>query len=105
MERFRGPHPVRQTGPRRGWRLTPAGWRIVRQAAFILGLVGVTAALVVAGLLVGAATAIGQHLPSVDALYDLPNEATRIYAADGELIASLYRENRDSVSLSQVSDT
>ena len=105
MKRIRGPHPVGRTAPRERSRLTPAQWRIVRRAAFILGLSGVTVALIVAGLLVGAATAIGQHLPSVDALYDLPNEATRIYAADGELIASLYRENRDSVSLSQVSDT
>ncbi len=41
-------------------------------------------------------------LPSVDALYQEPSEATRIYSADGQLIASLYRENRNSIPLSQV---
>jgi membrane carboxypeptidase/penicillin-binding protein len=70
----------------------------------VVGLAAVTVVLIVAGLLVGAATAISQHLPSVDALYELPSEATRIYASDGQLIASLYRENRDSVALSQVSE-
>jgi len=105
MGRFRGPHPVGRTAASGGSRLTPGQWRVVRQAALVIALTATTAILIVAGLLVGAATAIGQHLPSVDALYDLPNEATRIYAADGELIASLYRENRDSVALSQVSET
>jgi len=62
-----------------------------------------TLALVVVGLLAGAAIAISAHLPPVDALYAPPNEATRIYAADGGLIASLFQENRDSVPLSKVS--
>jgi len=60
----------------------------------------VAVALVLGGLVVGAAISIAAHLPSVDALYSPPSEATRIYAASGELIASLYQENRDSVSLS-----
>ncbi len=59
----------------------------------------VAVALVGAGLFVGAAISIAGHLPSVDALYSSPSEATRIYAASGELIASLYQENRDSVTL------
>jgi penicillin-binding protein 1A len=58
--------------------------------------------VVVGGLLVGVTVAVSQRLPSVDALYQEPSEATRIYSADGQLIASLYRENRNSIPLSQV---
>ena len=65
----------------------------------MLAIVAVAVALVGAGLFVGAAISIAGHLPSVDALYSSPSEATRIYAASGELIASLYQENRDSVML------
>jgi penicillin-binding protein 1A len=104
MGRFRGPHSVGGTAAGGGRPLTPGQWAVIRQAAFVAGLAAATVVLIVAGLLVGAATAISQHLPSVDALYDLPSEATRIYASDGELIASLYRENRDSVPLSQVTE-
>ena len=104
MGRSRGPSPVRRsTAARaRGRRLTPRQWRIVRQAVLAAALAGTAVVLVAAGLLVGAGAAIGAHLPSVDALYDLPSEATRIYSSDGQLIASLYRENRDSIPLSQV---
>ncbi len=104
MGRSRGPSPVRRSNAAhaRDWRLTPRQWRIVRQAVLAVALAGAAVVLAVAGLLVGAGAAIGAHLPSVDALYDLPSEATRIYSSDGQLIASLYRENRDSIPLSQV---
>jgi len=65
-------------------------------------LVGVAVLLTGAGVLVGTALAIGGHLPSVEALYTPPSEATRIYAADGQLIASLYQENRANVPLSKI---
>jgi len=86
------------------WRLTPRQWRIVRQAAITVALAGTAVVLAAGGLLVGAAAAISVHLPSTDALYDLPSEATRIYASDGQLVASLYRENRDSIPLSKVAN-
>ncbi|MHB8731680.1 MAG: transglycosylase domain-containing protein [bacterium] len=107
MGRPRGPSPVRRSTPARTreWRLTPRQWRFVRQAVLTVALAGTAVVLVAGGLLVGAAAAISAHLPSVDALYDLPSEATRIYSSDGQLIASLYRENRDSIPLSQVANT
>ena len=106
MGRPRGPNSVRRStaAHARGWRLTPRQWRIVRQAALTLALAGTAVVLVGAGLLFGAAAAISTHLPSVDALYDLPSEATRIYSSDGQIIASLYRENRDSIPLSHVAN-
>src|SRR5579864_1370640 len=106
MGRPRGPGSVRRStrAQAREWRLTPRRWRIVRQAALMVAVAGTAVVLVAAGLLVGAAAAIGAHLPSVDALYDLPSEATRIYASDGQIIASLYRENRDSIPLSHVAN-
>jgi penicillin-binding protein 1A len=97
MGRSRGPGARRQTAAR-----ADDGWRVVRQVAAAVTVVAVAIALAAGGLLLGAAAAINAHLPSIDALYNLPSEATRIYASDGELIASLYRENRDSVPLSQV---
>ena len=75
-------------------------WRVLGQVVLIAAVCIFAVGLVVAGLFVGAAIAIGAHLPSVDALYAQPSEATRIYAVSGELIASLYQENRDSVPLS-----
>ncbi len=81
----------------------PAVRQRVLRWALILGLLGVgLAAVVGSGLLIGVALAISSHLPSVEALYTPPSEATRIYAADGQLIASLYQENRDSIPLSQI---
>ncbi len=85
------------------WRsLPPAKRRLVKQIAGLTALtIGILAFLAV-GTLVGVALAINVHLPPVDALYTPPSEATRIYAADGQLIASLYQENRDSVPLAQI---
>lgn len=65
-------------------------------------LVSLALVLAVAGVLMGTAIAISGHLPAVDALYSPPSEATRIYAADGQLIASLYQENRASVPLARI---
>jgi len=68
-------------------------------AALVVGL-GLLVAGV--GVLAGTGLAISGHLPSVDALYEPPSEATRIYAADGQLIASLYQENRASIPIAQI---
>ena len=65
-------------------------------------LVGLALLLAVSGVLLGTALAISGHLPSVEALYTPPSEATRIYAANGDLIASLYQENRANIPLSQI---
>ncbi len=76
--------------------------RIV-ESILLWSIVGVGTLLVVlTGVLAGSVLAISGRLPSVDALYAPPSEATRIFAADGSLVASLYRENRDSIPLSEV---
>lgn len=82
--------------------LSDAQVRIVEW--ILLGLLASVGALVIVlgGMLAGGALAISGRLPPVDALYTPPSEATRIYAANGELVASLYRENRDSISLAEV---
>ncbi len=83
------------------------GRRLHRIAPYALGALLVSLALVlaVAGVLLGTAVAISGHLPAVDALYSPPSEATRVYAADGQLIASLYQENRASVPLARIPQT
>ncbi|HXX36965.1 MAG TPA: PBP1A family penicillin-binding protein [bacterium] len=86
-------------------RRTPVIWRTLGRGLLIVVAVGALLALLMTGVLVGAAMAINSHLPPVDALYAPASEATRIYAADGELVASLYQENRDSVPLSRVPTT
>ncbi|MGH8678290.1 MAG: transglycosylase domain-containing protein, partial [Burkholderiales bacterium] len=42
------------------------------------------------------------NLPDISAVYSPPSESTRIYARDGKLIASLYRENRAFLSLREI---
>ncbi|HEY3247340.1 MAG TPA: penicillin-binding protein 1A [bacterium] len=71
---------------------------------WVLVTLGVLLSILIigAGLLAGMAVAFSRRLPDVSALYNPPDEATRIYAANGELVASLYRENRVSVPLSQI---
>ncbi len=51
---------------------------------------------------VGIVAAARQALPDASLLYAPPSQATRIYAANGELIASLYHENRAYVRLSAI---
>jgi len=56
------------------------------------------------GVMAGMALAFNRKLPDVSALYAPPDEATRIYGTNNELIASLYRENRASVPLQGIPD-
>lgn len=80
----------------------------------ILGFLGVSAicGVLVAGLLVPAAAVSGSaasgSIDFFDTLpaelkVDPPNQTTRILAADGSEIASVYKENRTKVSLDQIS--
>ncbi|MDR7418687.1 MAG: penicillin-binding protein 1A [Armatimonadota bacterium] len=62
------------------------------------GLLGV----LVAGIAAGALVAIGAQARDVSRLYEPPSQATRIYGANGELIASLFRENRQIVPLTTI---
>jgi len=66
--------------------------------------VAVMLALIVSGsgVVAGMALAFNRKLPDVSALYAPPDEATRVYAGNGELIASLFRENRDFIPLNEI---
>lgn len=78
------------------------GWiRIGLLALAVFVVVVVMASGVVAGM----ALAFNRKLPDVSALYAPPEESTRVYAANGEVIASLFRENRDFVPLEEIPPT
>jgi penicillin-binding protein 1A len=62
----------------------------------------VAAAFLVSGVVAGAALAISHQVHDVSRVYDPPSQATRIFAADGQLIASLFRENRQIVPLTEI---
>jgi len=84
--------PIRRA-PRRS-RLSPLVTALV--ALILAGFValGVSAGVVVA--------VTRRDLPDVTRVYNPPSRATRIYAANGELVASLFRENRATVPLQQI---
>jgi 1A family penicillin-binding protein len=67
----------------------------------VLALTGAVA-LVGGGVAVGVAVAVGRQVHDVSRLYAPPSQTTRIYAENGELIASLYRENRRIVPLAAI---
>ena len=73
-------------------------WRITTAALVTVGAV----ILIGVGLVTGMGMAFATKLPDISALYAPPSEATRIYAINGELIASLFRENRDYVPLNEI---
>ncbi len=100
----RGPATSRTGRARYALRTHPsdAQRRALLRGVVACCIIGAILTVVGVGVLVGTALAIGSHLPSIDALDTPSSEATRIYAADGQLIASLYQENRDSIPLSQV---
>src|SRR5437588_11425353 len=81
---------------RRTWQ-----WSFLR-AVMVCCVIGAMLTVAGVGVLMGEALTIGSRLPSIDALDTPSSEATRVYAADGQLIASLYQENRESIPLSQV---
>ncbi len=88
---------LRQRGPRPPW--GPKGWVGLLAAAVVAG--GILA-VVAAGVVAGMALAFSRNLPDVSTLYAPPSEATRVYAATGEVIASLFRENREFVPLDEI---
>ncbi len=79
------------------------GERVLRRLFLLFVLISIGAAVIVGtGVIVGMVLAILLRFPSVDSLYLPASQTTRIYAANGELIASLYEENRTSVPLSAI---
>ena len=77
-------------GAKRGW---------VR-GALIATLLAV---LFFAGLIAGIVAAYSRNLPDISRLADYqPESSTRIFARDGTLLASVYKENRTYVPLSRI---
>jgi len=92
----RSPQQRRGSSPRR-----PARRRYPLALALVLALV--LAGFVALGVGVGVVVAVTRrNMPDITRVYTPPSEATRIYAANGELIASLFRENRVTVSLDRI---
>ena len=93
----RTPSTPQRPGPRR---FRPR--RAPRRGAVLLALLLGVVLLAAGGLAIGVAGAIGAQGRDVSRLYDPPSQATRIYGANGELIASLFRENRQIVPLTEI---
>ncbi len=70
--------------------------------AKLLTLGALAAVLILGGLAAGVIGAIAAYLPNTDRVYNPPNQATRVYSRDGELVASFYRENREYTPLAQI---
>jgi len=90
------PDPIR-TRARRS-RPRRSSWTAIILLLVLLGLV----LLVGGGVALGVAVAVGRQIHDVSRLYTPPSQATRIYGQDGELIASLFRENRQIVPLTEI---
>ncbi len=83
---------VRRSGRYPAWSVHLARAVVLLAALAALGTVSL--AVVVSSL--------RANLPDLVSLYRPPSQATRVYAANGELIASLYRENRAYVRLEDI---
>jgi len=68
----------------------------------LLPLAALLVALVLGGLTVGVVGALAAYLPNRDRLLAPPHQATRIFARDGQLVASFYRENREYAPIERV---
>jgi penicillin-binding protein 1A len=74
-------------------------WRIVRAvlATFFLTI------LFVVGMIAGVVSAYSRNLPDISRMADYqPDRATRIFARDGTLLASVYKEDRVWVPISRI---
>ncbi len=93
------PTRMRRNQPaRRRSRSSKGYWR----AAAWLFLAGAVLLVAAGGIVVGAALGVARQIQDVSRLYVPPSQTTRIFAHDGELIASLYRENRQIVPLAEI---
>jgi penicillin-binding protein 1A len=68
----------------------------------LLTLGALALAFVFGALAAGVVGAIAAYLPNRDRVYTPPEQATRMFARDGQLVASFYRENREFTPLSEI---
>lgn len=66
---------------------------------------GFLAALFAAGTVAGVVYSYSRNLPDINRMADFqPSRATRIYARDGTLLATLYKQNRIFVPIAKIPD-
>lgn len=73
---------------------------MIRRRLLTLGALALT--FILGGLAVGVVGAIAAYLPNADRVYDPPHQATRVFARDGQVLASFYRENREYAPLTAI---
>jgi penicillin-binding protein 1A len=83
---------------RRGRKKKPSRFRIIK---YILQFGFLFVLLAIVGVGAASLYQVSQRLPTIEEL-GLSSSATRIYSADGVLLARLFRENRDYVHLKDI---
>ncbi|PIX38115.1 MAG: penicillin-binding protein [Armatimonadetes bacterium CG_4_10_14_3_um_filter_59_10] len=84
---------------------TGSGKPLWRLRTFLTWLRASTVVVTIAmvGVIAGTIASVAPGLPNTDSLDAwVPNQTTRIYAADGQLLAKLYVENREFVSITDI---
>ncbi len=97
MTPTRAPSDRSRSRPRRG-KPRRSRWGVLLYLLLFAGIV----VLLAGAIAVGVTVAVGRQVHDVSRLYAAPSQATRIFAENGELIASLYRENRQIVPLTDI---
>src|SRR5271155_5468576 len=86
----------RKAPAKKAKRTVPRAWRIA-------GIVLLMIVLFAVGTVGGVVAAYSRNLPDISRMADYqPASSTRIFARDGSLLASVYKENRVRVPLSRV---
>ncbi|HEU5300444.1 MAG TPA: penicillin-binding protein 1A [bacterium] len=68
----------------------------------VVGLCLLLLGTMTTGAAIGMVVSFNRRLPDVAALYAPPAEASRIFARDGQLVASLFQENRAIVPIDRI---
>jgi penicillin-binding protein 1A len=78
-------------------------WSVLRRVVLtVVSLVFFTV-LFGAGIVAGVVYSYSKHLPDISRMADFqPSKSTRVYARDGTLLATLYKQNRTWVPISKV---
>jgi penicillin-binding protein 1A len=78
-------------------------WRIAARVAYGSLIVAFLVVLFAIGTLAGVVYSYSRHLPDINKMADFqPSRATRIYARDGSLLATLYKQNRTWVPIATI---
>jgi penicillin-binding protein 1A len=79
------------------------GWAVVGRIVKTLIVLVVFGVLLFAGVVAGMVASYSRNLPDINRMADYqPERSTRVYARDGELLASLYKQNRIYVPIDRI---